>query len=255
MKVISAASSKGGAGKSSLVVGIASYLHWKKKKTMILDLDPQGSVALWLSKKFEGIDQIDPDFLTVEPLVPEGEDETKIRVIADRLGKLAESGDYEYLIIDTKGEQAKITSAIGAFSDFVLCPTNGHAIEFEPVVKTYLNLSSVIKELNLQSDPNNLFSVILSKRKVIESSEVRSAQNMLAERFKVIPGPTESASYNQAIQFGTTIDCLLSSVKTVMDTSEIAKERASAKRAYERHQKSLQTLDFMMTQLLNGEEL
>lgn len=255
MKVISAASSKGGAGKSSLVIGIASYLHWKKKKTMILDLDPQGSVALWLSNQFEDIDPIDPDLLSVEALVPDGNDETKIRVIANRLGELAESGDYDYLLIDTKGEQAKITSAIGAYSDFVLCPTNGHAIEFEPVVKTYMNLSTVIKELGLPTDPDKLFSVILSKRKVVESGEVRSSQKMLAERFNVIAGPTESASYNQAIQFGTTIDRLLSTVQSIRDTSEVAKLRANAKRACERHEKSLETLDFMMTQLLNGEEL
>jgi len=253
MITITFAASKGGAGKSMLAIGIASVLHHWGKKTLVLDLDEQGSLANWITDDYADIPRPDPNILTVEALKLEGDEAAKIARVVERLGEIQASGQYEYLLIDTKGEQARLTAGIGAYSDHVLCPTNGHAIEFEPVVKTYMGLKATLEALELKVDPNTLFKVILTKQKTVEAGDIRASQKLLRENFTTIGGPLESSAFNKAVQLGTTIDQIAEAVKGVLDTTENAKQRATAKREYERQVKALKGLEIMLETILNGE--
>ncbi len=54
MNVITLASRKGGAGKSTLTAQLAAQCHISGKRTMVIDADPQGSLSLWHSLRKDG---------------------------------------------------------------------------------------------------------------------------------------------------------------------------------------------------------
>ncbi len=54
MNVITLASRKGGAGKSTLTAQLAAQCHATGKRTLIIDADPQGSLSLWHSLRRDG---------------------------------------------------------------------------------------------------------------------------------------------------------------------------------------------------------
>jgi chromosome partitioning protein len=54
MNVITLASRKGGAGKSTLTAHLAGYAHAQGYRTLVIDADPQGSLSLWHSHRRSG---------------------------------------------------------------------------------------------------------------------------------------------------------------------------------------------------------
>ena len=54
MNVITLASRKGGAGKSTLTAQLAAQCQLSGKRTLIIDADPQGSLSLWHSLRKDG---------------------------------------------------------------------------------------------------------------------------------------------------------------------------------------------------------
>jgi chromosome partitioning protein len=58
MNVITLASRKGGAGKSTLTAQLAAQCHLSGKRTLIIDADPQGSLSLWHSLRKDGLPRL-----------------------------------------------------------------------------------------------------------------------------------------------------------------------------------------------------
>src|SRR5256885_9281856 len=58
MNVITLASRKGGAGKSTLTAQLAAQAHALGKRTLIIDADPQGSLSLWHSLRKDGLPKL-----------------------------------------------------------------------------------------------------------------------------------------------------------------------------------------------------
>ena len=54
MNVITLASRKGGAGKSTLTAHLAACAHAAGRRCLIIDADPQGSLTLWHSLRADG---------------------------------------------------------------------------------------------------------------------------------------------------------------------------------------------------------
>ena len=54
MNIITMASRKGGAGKSTLTAHLASFCHQAGNRCVVIDADPQGSVTLWHSLRADG---------------------------------------------------------------------------------------------------------------------------------------------------------------------------------------------------------
>jgi chromosome partitioning protein len=61
MDVITLASRKGGAGKSTLTAQLAAHAHTLGRRVHVVDADPQGSLKLWHSRRTEGLKLVTPE--------------------------------------------------------------------------------------------------------------------------------------------------------------------------------------------------
>ena len=84
MNVITLASRKGGAGKSTLTAHLAAYAHGLGHRCLIVDADPQGSLTLWHSMR--------PDRQPALQSAARG---------IDRALAFAQVDGYEWVFIDT----------------------------------------------------------------------------------------------------------------------------------------------------------
>jgi chromosome partitioning protein len=69
---IAVANLKGGCGKSTLALNLASGLE-KRGKTILLDVDPQGTLEHWLKESFEGMPDVKNASKNVKKIISESE--------------------------------------------------------------------------------------------------------------------------------------------------------------------------------------
>ena len=247
---ITLAQSKGGSGKSSLVIGLASALHRSGRRTLILDLDEQRSVHDWLEEAGtagNGPVSCEPR-LRVEAISGE-QPAAMLRSVVDRVVKAAEEG-YDFVLIDTKGEAALVTAGIAASSDYVLCPTNGHLVEYEPVLRTYKGFAAALRHLSEGADPRMHFRIVFNRIQPVESREVRDARRSLSEALPSIFGIPESSAINLAISRGTTLDLIEREAMDRLERHALhPKERERCRREALRCAKLLDAFDDVLKRL------
>jgi chromosome partitioning protein len=107
MRVWSTAAQKGGVGKSTLAVSLAAYAEQCGEMTLILDLDPQGSMGMWSQRR-----------MTRSPMVVES--------LPDNLDKIIEESKtfgVSLVILDTAPHSDKVALAAIKRSDLIICPS------------------------------------------------------------------------------------------------------------------------------------
>ena len=129
MRVISFVTQKGGAGKTTLAVNCAVAAEKSGRKTLILDLDPQGSAEAWYQDR---------------------EAETP-RLVAIGSWKLpeamaaAKSGGYDLVVIDTPGrDEPSVTAAVRA-ADFVVIPCRPTPVDMKATPPTVATVGRLKK--------------------------------------------------------------------------------------------------------------
>lgn len=120
MKTIAIVSLKGGSGKSTLALnlGVAAFLN--KKQTVLIDLDPQGSLASWADSRENKL----PDVLSVQ---------------ASRLTHILETAKENnagIVIIDTGANAESTALAAIRNSDLVLIPCRSAIFDLQTVKNT-----------------------------------------------------------------------------------------------------------------------
>ena len=122
MKILIFASSKGGAGKTTLAAAIAVEAA-TKHSVAILDLDPQQSLAYWHDTR--GAPETD-----CGPALLEASNDLAVDIAGARKEK------FDYLIIDTAA--APLTLAIPAIenADLVVIPTRASPLDVESIGAT-----------------------------------------------------------------------------------------------------------------------
>jgi chromosome partitioning protein len=122
MAVISVCSTKGGVGKTTLVICLADAFARQGGSVAIVDADPNGHVGAWRERA--GADS------TVA--VISGVTET---VILDRIAEAATQ--YGIVLVDLEGAASQAVTYAIAESDLVLIPTKISGMDLQEVFRTY----------------------------------------------------------------------------------------------------------------------
>jgi len=115
MPVISFATPKGGAGKTTSALLLASELATQGAKVTIIDADPEKWISQWASLPGK------PDNITVISAVSE---ETIIDEIENA------SGTSPFVIVDLEGTASLMVAQAIGLSDLVIVPTQGASMDF-----------------------------------------------------------------------------------------------------------------------------
>lgn len=173
-KVIAVANQKGGVGKTTSAVNIAAALGFNKKKTLLIDVDPQGNATSGVgidkrSCKFTTYDLLVSDIKANEIIVktafdnlyvmPSGIDlaaaELEIMDFDNRTSRMKQAivgikADFDYIIIDCPPSLGLITTNALTAADTILVPIQCEYYALEGLSQ----LMNTVRRVKRQSNPH-----------------------------------------------------------------------------------------------------
>ena len=129
MRVIAFVTQKGGAGKTTLAVNCAVAAERVGLRTIILDLDDQGSAEAWYKKR-------------------DAETPRLVRIGSWKLPEAmvaARSGGYDLVIIDTPGRDEPSVNAAVRAADFVVIPCRPTPVDLKATPPTVATVGRLEK--------------------------------------------------------------------------------------------------------------
>jgi chromosome partitioning protein len=120
MKVVGLLSRKGGVGKTTLAVHLAVLAQQAGQRTLLIDLDPQGSAAAWWRAR----DADTPALVETQP--------AELRGILDA----AQADGVDLVVVDTRPSVEADVAHVAALSDLVLIPTRPAIFDLRAILGT-----------------------------------------------------------------------------------------------------------------------
>jgi chromosome partitioning protein len=123
MQTLALISQKGGAGKSTLAIHLAVEAAAHGQRTLLLDLDPQGSAVTWADRRQPGAIDIDAAI------------EVPARLEAAL--KAAQAEGYDQVVIDTAPHSDQAALRAARLADFVLVPLRCSILDINAMTATH----------------------------------------------------------------------------------------------------------------------
>ena len=117
MKIITIATQKGGAGKTTLATNLATASAKKGLLTLIIDADNQKTAINWFKKRDN----------QENPLVIAANDQATL----EKLFSIAKTNKIERIFIDTQGADSELVKFSVLHSDFILIPCSSGGFDVE----------------------------------------------------------------------------------------------------------------------------
>ncbi len=133
MKIWAFVSQKGGSGKSTLATQLGVYASQCGEKTIIVDLDPQGSAKTWHAIRGDG----------QAPAVVK----TPHNKVDAVMKAISQTGAFDLVLIDTPPHSDKIVDKAVRLADLIVCPTRPANFDIESLRDTarLIDLSDALR--------------------------------------------------------------------------------------------------------------
>lgn len=172
--VVAVVQQKGGAGKTTLAVNLAAAAHLEGARTLLIDLDSQGSASDWSAartegSRLEGLTVIKADRALVLPRFREM------------------SRGYECIILDGPARLGNITQSAAVACDVVLMPVQPGPFDLWALTETIdaINMADTIREQLRLAPVKRLFAITCASR---GTQLAREAEVELREAGAVLAG-------------------------------------------------------------------
>lgn len=138
--IVSVCNEKGGSGKSTIAINLAIYLGSIGEKVLLIDADPQQSVAVFNRLRKESNEELKPLYdYAYSDLNPK-------KVNMDEL-----SATYDCIVIDSGGRDSNEMRNAIIFSDLIIIPTSPTSDIDIAVVEKMVQLFEESKKFNKKS--------------------------------------------------------------------------------------------------------
>lgn len=187
MPVISFANPKGGAGKTTAALLLASELSSLNAAVTIIDADPEKWISSWGEKEGK------PDNIKIMSEVTE-------ETIVDQIEEAQR--EAQFVIVDLEGTASTMVVNAMSMSDLVVVPTQGAAMDAQGAVK----LIGLIKRQEKVIRRSIPFAVVFTRiSAAVETRALRSIREQFrsAEGVELFDVPLiERAAFRELIDFG-----------------------------------------------------
>jgi chromosome partitioning protein len=239
-KVIVVGNEKGGAGKSTVVIHLATALLHMGAKVAVLDLDlRQQSVAHFFHNRrtwahaAEVVLPMPLDYRLGDDPVQVAKADAEEALARFETAFNEAMGEADYIIIDTPGADTALSRAAHAKADLIITPMNDSFVDFDmlgqvdPVtldlIKPSLYAEAVweARKRKMMFERKSVDWLVLRNR--LASTEARNRKRLeervdaLAKRvgFRVGPGMRDRVIYRELFPFGVTVIDLSTTVRPV----------------------------------------
>lgn len=195
-KKIAVSLRKGGSGKTTTAVNLATALHQRGKKTLLIDLDPQANATISV-----GIDPLsltkhintlftDINIKTEEAIIKTSFDlallpshpdlaETEAGMRATQIGMLKGllepiDGLFDYIVIDTPPAESYLTVNAMAVADEILIPLQAHYLAMRGLQEAMEEIEEVKKGLNPKLRVAGILPTMVSNRTNIAKTVIEA---------------------------------------------------------------------------------
>lgn len=161
MPIITAANSKGGSGKSTLIIILASALAESGASVSVIDADPQRTIGKWAD-----------ECASLKFKVRYDVDENSIRKVIDE-----EATKAQFVLVDIQGRQSRLMSRVLMACDLALVPLAPSEFDADPGADTVAIIAECEQDSNRRIPYRIVFNrtnpaiVTTSEREIM--SEIR----------------------------------------------------------------------------------
>ena len=212
MKVISVINQKGGVGKTTTVINLGASLALLNKKTLIVDLDPQGNLSSGINLSKEDLankntySALEEDGRLSENALPTGIDklfavgadsnlagaEVELVSVVGREYRLKESmsvglEDYDYVLIDCPPSLGLLTINALSASQSYLIPMQCEFFSMQGLASIMKTASIVKKHLNPSLDLEGILLTMYDSRSNLSKQVMNEVKDFVGDKlFKTL---------------------------------------------------------------------